>query len=70
MSQAAESPLARLLRRHVVWRVVRSFGITSALGGLTGALVQAGATNRALEVVFGVSVASAASQADAVRDAG
>jgi hypothetical protein len=42
-----------LLRRHVDWRVVRSFGITSALGGLTGALVQAGATNRALEVVFG-----------------
>jgi uncharacterized membrane protein YfcA len=43
-----------LLRRDVDWRVVRSFGITSALGGLTGALLQARASSRALEVVFGL----------------
>jgi uncharacterized protein len=43
-----------LLRRHVDWRVVRTFGITSALGGLAGALLQARAANRTLEIVFGV----------------
>lgn len=42
-----------LLRRYVDWRVVRSFGITSALGGLAGALLQARASSRALEIVFG-----------------
>jgi uncharacterized membrane protein YfcA len=42
-----------LLRRHVDWKVVRSFGITSAVGGLTGAVLHALATGRALEVVFG-----------------
>lgn len=42
-----------LLRRHVDWRVVRSFGITSALGGLAGALLQTRSSNRALEIVFG-----------------
>lgn len=42
-----------LLRSHVDWRVVRSFGVTSAIGGLAGALLQARATSRALEVVFG-----------------
>jgi uncharacterized protein len=43
-----------LLRRQVDWKVVRSFGITSALGGLTGAGLQALATSRSLEVVFGI----------------
>jgi uncharacterized membrane protein YfcA len=43
-----------LLRRHVDWRVVRSFGVTSALGGLAGALLQTRASSRALEIVFGV----------------
>jgi uncharacterized membrane protein YfcA len=43
-----------LLRRHVEWPVVRSFGISSALGGLTGAVLQTLASSRALEVVFGV----------------
>jgi uncharacterized membrane protein YfcA len=43
-----------LLRSHVDWRVVRSFGVTSALGGLTGALLQTRASSRALEIVFGV----------------
>jgi uncharacterized protein len=42
-----------LLRRHVNWRVVRSFGMTSALGGLTGAVLQALAASRVLEVIFG-----------------
>jgi hypothetical protein len=38
----------------VDWRVVRSFGITSALGGLAGALLQTWAASRTLELVFGV----------------
>jgi uncharacterized membrane protein YfcA len=42
-----------LLRRDVDWRVVGSFGVTSALGGLAGALLQARASSRALEIVFG-----------------
>lgn len=42
-----------LLRGHVDWRVVRSFGIPSALGGLAGAFLQARAASRVLEVVFG-----------------
>ncbi|MGH7510236.1 MAG: sulfite exporter TauE/SafE family protein [Gemmatimonadales bacterium] len=42
-----------LLRRHVDWRVARTFGITSAIGGLAGALLQARASGRALQVVFG-----------------
>jgi uncharacterized protein len=49
-----------LLRRHVDWRVVRSFGVTSALGGLAGAFLQTRATSRALEVVFGVLLILAA----------
>jgi uncharacterized membrane protein YfcA len=42
-----------LLRRHVDWQVVRSFGVTSAMGGLAGALLQATASSRALEIIFG-----------------
>jgi uncharacterized protein len=42
-----------LLRRYADWRVVRSFGIPSALGGLIGALLQTRAASRELEVVFG-----------------
>jgi uncharacterized membrane protein YfcA len=38
----------------VDWRVVRSFGISSAVGGLTGAVLQTLASSRALSVVFGV----------------
>ena len=41
------------LRRHIDWAIVRSFGATSAAGGLTGALLNTWATSRALEVVFG-----------------
>jgi uncharacterized membrane protein YfcA len=40
-------------RRDIDWSVVRSFGVTSAAGGLTGALLNTWATSRALEVVFG-----------------
>jgi uncharacterized membrane protein YfcA len=41
------------LRRHVERRVLLGFGIASAAGGLTGALLQARASNRVLGVVFG-----------------
>jgi uncharacterized protein len=49
-----------LLRRHVDWRVVRSFGITSALGGLAGAFLQTRTTSRVLQVIFGVLLILAA----------
>jgi uncharacterized membrane protein YfcA len=42
------------LRAHVDRRVLKSFGLTSAAGGLTGALLHSFANNRALSVVFGV----------------
>lgn len=41
------------LRRHIDWAIVRSFGATSAAGGLTGALLNTWATSRTLELVFG-----------------
>jgi uncharacterized membrane protein YfcA len=40
-------------RRDVDWKLVRSFGITSAAGGLTGALLNTWASSRVLELVFG-----------------
>jgi hypothetical protein len=40
-------------RREIDWKVVRGFGLTSAAGGLTGALLNTWATSRALELVFG-----------------
>ena len=43
-----------ILRRHVDRRVVLGFGITSAAGGLAGALLNSRASGRALSVVFGV----------------
>ena len=43
-----------ILRRHVDRRVVLGFGIASAIGGLTGALLQTRVSNAALTVVFGV----------------
>ena len=43
-----------MLRRHVDRHVLLSFGITSALGGLAGALAHARASSRALAVVFGL----------------
>lgn len=41
------------LREHVDRRVLLSFGIPSALGGLTGALLHSVAANRMLSIVFG-----------------
>jgi uncharacterized membrane protein YfcA len=41
------------LRAHVDRRVVVSFGITSAAGGLVGALLHSYASNRSLAIVFG-----------------
>jgi len=40
-------------RRAVDWRIVRTFGLTSAAGGITGALLNAFSTSRALAIVFG-----------------
>lgn len=42
------------LRTHIDRRVLVSFGITSAAGGLAGALLHSFATNRALAILFGV----------------
>jgi uncharacterized membrane protein YfcA len=42
------------LRRAVDWRVIRSFGLLSAVGGLAGALLYAGLSSRVLTVVLGV----------------
>ena len=41
------------LRQAVDWKIVRSFGLTSAAGGATGALLHTFATSRALAIVFG-----------------
>lgn len=43
-----------LLRGYVDWRVVRTFGVMSAVGGLAGAILQTRASSRALEIVFGI----------------
>jgi len=42
------------LRRHIDRRVLWSFGVASAVGGLAGALVHTRASSRALAIVFGV----------------
>ncbi len=42
------------LRAHVNRRVLVSFGITSAVGGLAGALLHTYSSNRSLAIVFGV----------------
>ena len=42
-----------LLRRHVDRRVLLGFGITSALGGLAGALLHVRLSSRGLALVFG-----------------
>jgi uncharacterized membrane protein YfcA len=48
-----------MLRQHVDRRILLGFGIASAAGGLTGALVQARVSGRALAVVFGALLAVA-----------
>jgi uncharacterized protein len=45
-----------ILRRHVERRVLLWFGITSAIGGLAGALLGTQGSSRALAIVFGVAV--------------
>jgi uncharacterized membrane protein YfcA len=40
-------------RSDVDWSIVRSFGVMSAAGGATGALLNTWASGRALEIVFG-----------------
>jgi uncharacterized membrane protein YfcA len=42
-----------ILRRHVDRRVLLGFGIASAIGGLTGALLHQRASGRALAIAFG-----------------
>lgn len=48
-----------ILRRHVDRRVLVWFGLTSAAGGLAGALLNASGTNRLIATAFGVVVAIA-----------
>ncbi|HEX8026689.1 MAG TPA: sulfite exporter TauE/SafE family protein [Candidatus Limnocylindrales bacterium] len=48
-----------ILRRHVDRRVLLWFGLASAAGGLAGAILNAGGTNRAIALVFGGAVALA-----------
>jgi uncharacterized protein len=43
-----------MLRRHVDRRVLLSFGMASAFGGLLGALIGARVSSQALAIVFGV----------------
>ncbi|HEX4780386.1 MAG TPA: sulfite exporter TauE/SafE family protein [Usitatibacter sp.] len=49
-----------ILRRHVDRRVLLAFGLTSAAGGLAGALAHAWLSSRGLAVVFGVLLILAA----------
>jgi uncharacterized membrane protein YfcA len=49
-----------ILRRHVDRRVVVGFGVTSAIGGLAGALLHTRVSNRALGIVFGILLLLAA----------
>jgi uncharacterized membrane protein YfcA len=42
-----------MMRRHVDWRIVRTFGIMSAAGGLAGALLQQRLRGPGLVTVFG-----------------
>ena len=48
------------LRRHIDRRVLLGFGITSAAGGLLGALLHSYASSRSLTVVFGLLLVLAA----------
>jgi uncharacterized protein len=43
-----------MMRRHVDWRIVRTFGVMSAAGGLAGALLQQRLRGPGLVIVFGV----------------
>jgi uncharacterized protein len=48
-----------ILRRFVDRRVLLWFGLASAAGGLAGAILNAGGTNRAIGAVFGLAVSLA-----------
>jgi uncharacterized protein len=48
------------LRRAVEWSVVRSFGLLSAAGGLTGALLYARLSSRILTIVLGALLVATA----------
>lgn len=48
-----------MLRSHVDRRVLRGFGVTSALGGLAGALLHGSLTGRTLSVVFALLLLAA-----------
>lgn len=48
-----------ILREHVDRQLLLSFGITSAIGGLAGALIHARVSSRILAVIFGLVVALA-----------
>ncbi len=48
------------LRSAVDWRVVRSFGVLSAVGGLVGALLYARMSNRVLTIVLGALLVATA----------
>jgi uncharacterized membrane protein YfcA len=48
-----------LLRAYVDRHVLLSFGVTSAAGGLAGALIHSSVSSRALALVFGIVVALA-----------
>ncbi len=48
------------LRRAVDWRVIRSFGVLSAAGGLAGALLYARLSGRALTIVLGILLVATA----------
>lgn len=48
-----------MLRAHVDKHVLLSFGITSGIGGLAGALIHTRVSSRALALVFGIVVALA-----------
>jgi uncharacterized membrane protein YfcA len=51
-------------RREVDWSIVKTFGLTSAAGGVTGAVLNTWTSSRALEIVFGsLLVLAGASQA-------
>jgi uncharacterized membrane protein YfcA len=48
------------LRRAVDWRVIRSFGLLSAAGGLAGALLYARLSSRVLTIVLGTLLVATA----------
>lgn len=48
-----------LLRAHIDRRILLGFGVTSAAGGLAGALLQSVAGGRSLSLVFGIAVGAA-----------